>query len=133
MGTSADLVRRAYETWNDDDFEAASRMMHPEVEWHSSGLFPGLPAVCHGIEEVRGWWTALKEPWEHFTIEPVEIWEEGDRAACLMQFHAAGKESGVGVELEFAAAWEFEEGLIRRYRSFVSAEEAKSALGLDAG
>lgn len=130
MPSSGELVRRAYETWNEDDWEAASRLMHPAVEWHSSGLFPGLPDVCHGREEVHDWWLALKDPWGQFTIHAEELWEEGDRVASAVRFRAVGKESGVEVELRVASAWEFEDGLVRRFRAFGSAEEARAAVGL---
>ena len=130
MGSSADLVRLGYELWNDDDWDAAARLMHPEVEWYSRGLFPGLPSVCHGLDEVHAWWVALKEPWDQFTIEAEEIWEEGDRAASAVRFRAVGKESGVEVELRVASTWEFEDGLVRRFRAFGSVDEARAAFGL---
>lgn len=130
MASSADLVRRAYDTWNRDDFDSARLMMHPEVEWYSSGAFPGLPDVSRGPDEVHRWWMALKEPWERFTIHVEGLWEEGPRAVSAVRFEAVGRESGVGVELQFANTWEFENDLIRCFRSYVSLDAARAAAGL---
>jgi ketosteroid isomerase-like protein len=125
------LVRRAYDAWNRDDFEAVVPEFHPEIEWQSAGIFPGLEPEAHGIDGVRAWWRALKEPWESFTIEIRDHWETEDALVTWVGFDAIGKGSGVEVSLEFAHVFEFEDGLVRRYRSFRSLAEAFEAAGID--
>jgi ketosteroid isomerase-like protein len=105
--------------------------LHPDVEWHSSGVFPGLDPVVHGIEGVRKWWSALKEPWESFDINVERHWEEGNTLLTWVRFDAVGKGSGVEVHLPFANVFVFEEDLVRRFRSFTDLDEALAAAGID--
>jgi ketosteroid isomerase-like protein len=126
---NVERVHRAYEAWNRDHFEAVRELLHPEVEWHSSGLFAGLEPVNHGHEGVRRWWRQLKEPWESFTIEVRRELERGGTVITDVRFRAVGRESGVEVDLPFAHVFEFEDGLVVRYRSFGSLEEALAAAG----
>lgn len=125
-------VERAYEAWNRDDFDAVEQEFHPQIEWRSAGIFPGLERDADGLEGVRAWWRALKEPWESFTIEIRRHWETDDALVTWVAFDAIGRGSGVEVNLEFAHVFEFEDGLVRRYRSFRSLEEAFEAAGIDA-
>lgn len=124
---NVERVRRAYEAWNRDDFEAIRAYLHPAVEWHSSGLFPGLEPVSHGHEGVRRWWRQLKEPWETFTIEVQREFERGDTVVTDVRFRAVGRESGVEVNLPFAHVFEFQDGLVVRYRSYGALDEALAA------
>lgn len=121
----------AYEAWNRDDFEAIVPDLHPEIEWHSSGLFPGLEPVSHGVEGVRRWWTALKEPWESFRIDVQQHWEQGDVIAAWVAFSAIGRESGVEVKLGFANVYVFEGDRIIRFHSSPHLDEALTAAGID--
>jgi ketosteroid isomerase-like protein len=123
-----EIVRAAYETWNRDDFEAATELMHPDVEWRTSGAFPGFEPVYHGYDGVRAWWRDLKEPFESFTIEVDRVEEHGDVLVSTVRFRAIGKESGVQVDLPFAGAWWIEDGLVKRYASYRSLEEARAAV-----
>lgn len=124
-------VMRAYDAWNRDDFDAIAPELHPEIEWHASGVFPGLDLVSHGVEGVRKWWRDLKEPWESFTIEVERHWEKGDAVVLWVAFDAVGKGSGVEVNLEFAHVFQFEDDLMRRYRSFTELGEAFAFAGID--
>ena len=129
--SSAHLVQRAYDAWNRDDFEAARAMVHPDVEWRSSGVFPGLEPVYRGEAGVRDWWQQLREPFERFTVEIERLIEREGRALVVAQvrFRAVGKESGAPVDLQFANVWEFRDGLIVRYRAYASVDEALAAVG----
>ena len=117
-------MRRGYSAWSRDDFESFRSALHPDVEWHSSGAFPGLEPVYHGHEGVAEWYRTLRDPFESFTIEPVEFIEQGDAVVVGVTFHAVGKESGVEVELPFAHVFWFEGDLIVRYAAYRTLEEA---------
>ena len=123
-GRNAELVRFAFETWNADDFERGRTIMHPDIRWYSSGVFPGLEPVYVGIDGVREWWTALKEPWERFDIHIERLIEDGEKVTSLVVFEAVGRESGVAVSLRFGNVLEFRDGLVVRFASYASWEEA---------
>ena len=119
-----ELLRRLYAAWNRGDFEALRESLHPEVEWHSSGVFPGLEPVYRGHDEVRDWWHAIKDPFDEFTIEMEDAREVDGRVVTSVRLEAVGKGSGASVKLPFAHLFEFEGDSIIRYRSFDSLEKA---------
>ena len=127
---NVELVRRGYEAWNRDDFDGVEPLLHPDVEWHSSGVFPGFEPVYRGPDGVRRWWETLKEPWEYFTIDIERIVDVNEHVVASLKFEAVGKNSGVRVELPFVNVFEVEEGLVVRYRPFPSWDEALEAVGL---
>jgi ketosteroid isomerase-like protein len=43
--TNKELVARGYAAWNEDDLEGLLALCHPEVSYHTSGVFPGLDPV----------------------------------------------------------------------------------------
>jgi ketosteroid isomerase-like protein len=127
---NVETVHRAYETWNADDVEAGLALMHPDIEWHPSGVFPGFEPVYRGHDGVREWWRALKEPWEYFVIHVDEVVPRGDVVIADLRFEAVGRESGAGVTLPFVNVFEFEAGRVTRFSSYRSRAEALEAVGL---
>jgi ketosteroid isomerase-like protein len=124
---NAELVRFAIDCFNRDDFERGRTIMHPDVHWYSSGAFPGLDPVYVGPDRVAVWWRDFQDPWESFKIHVEREIEQGDRTITLVRFEAIGKESGVQVNLQFGQLFEFEDGLLREFRSFPSWDEALAA------
>ena len=128
MPTSREkLIRHGYSAWDRDDFGDFSTLLHPEVEWHTSGMFPGLEPVYRGHDGVREWWLAFRDPFETFTIELQSLTERGDTVVTRVHFTAMGKESGVEVELPFANVFWLEGDLIVRFGSYQSLDEAFAA------
>ena len=119
-----DLVRACFDAWNRDDFDAARGYMHPQIEWRTSGHFPGMEPVYNGPEEVRRWWRALKDPWEYFSIHVERTFDHDAVDVAIVRFEAVGRGSGVKVDLPFVTVWRFEDGLIRWYASYDSLEAA---------
>ena len=107
-----EVVRRMYDAWNRDDFEAARPLIHPEVEWRTSGAFPGLEPVYRGVSGVRRFWEDLKEPWESFLIHIDRDAVEGDTVIVNLRFEAIGRASGAKVVLHFANSWRIQDGLV---------------------
>jgi len=129
-GENAERVRRLYDAWNDDDFGAAAAAIHPDVEWRPSGTFPRFRSLYRGREGVHEFWVTMKEAWDHFTIHIEQLVEDGDVVVTDVRFDAAGKVSGVRVDLAFAHVWELEDGLIARYSSHPTFDEAVAAAGV---
>jgi ketosteroid isomerase-like protein len=123
-------LERLYGAWNREDFEAFLEMVHHEVEWFSSGDFPGLKPVYRGRAEVLDWWNDLRDPWEYFTITVDRVVERENTVVAVVDFEAVGKESGARTTLPFVHAFRFENGLIRWYRPYRDLDEALEAVGL---
>ena len=78
MSQRLDLVTRWYEAWNRDDLDAGLELFHPEVEWHTSGVFPDLDPVYRGHEGLAKVWRQTHDPWEEFRIDMEQFEEQGD-------------------------------------------------------
>ena len=129
MASSTEILDTLYDAWNRDDFEAARALIHPNVEWHTSGVFPGLEPVYRGHDGVRQWWLAVKEPFDHFNVLVEREHQAGRVVVAEVRFEAVGRESGVEVKLPFAHVFEIEDDLIMRYWSYDSLEAALAAHG----
>ena len=125
-----ETVRAMYAAWNADEWEAARACLHPEVEWRTSGLFPGFEPVYHGHDGVRAFWDSMKEAWKYFTIDIEQSFAQGHSVVLGVRFEAAGKESGVRVDLRFAHVWEVRDGLVVQYSSHPELKQALEVAGL---
>ena len=124
METPEQLIRRAYAAWGQDDWDEFSAVLHTEIEWHSSGAFPGFEPVYHGHEGVLRWWHDFKDPFETASIELESLTEHGDAVLTTVRLGGVGKGSGVPVDVPFFNTFRFRDGLLVRFASFASLEEA---------
>jgi ketosteroid isomerase-like protein len=128
-----EVVRLAFEAWNDDDLDAALALIHPDADWNAGGvtdLFIGVDAEYHGHAGVRAWWMAAKEPWAYFKSHIEHIVEEGNTVVTAVRFEAVGRESGAKVGLELANLWQLEDGLIVRFAAYYTLADALDAAGI---
>ena len=112
-----DVVRAAYAAWNDGDIRPALRHLHPEIDWHTSGTFPGLQGVYHGHEGVLRWQAELSSPFERFVVTILDARLEGGVVTTRVRFDAAGAARGARVEVEFVNEWHFHDGIVVTFRS----------------
>ena len=125
--TGLELMRRGFAAWNAGDIDAALELMHPDVEWHTSGLMPDVDEVYHGREGVRRFWSDFRQPWESIEIEPHDATEIGDRVAMAVVFRARGR-GGIVVELELGQVYTVRGGLLVEARSYATPAEARAAV-----
>jgi ketosteroid isomerase-like protein len=130
MQSNAQLVRDAFERWNDRDHVAVLEQIDPEVEIHvaSTQLLGGAP--FRGHDGYREWIATMEESFEVWQIEPEVFREHGDSVVVLGHMHMRGR--GSGVELDQKAGWlvEVHDGRMTRFQAFLSHEEALSAGGI---
>jgi ketosteroid isomerase-like protein len=119
-----ELIRRAYAAWSREDFDEFTTALHPSVAWYSSGAFPGFEPVYRGVEGVRRWWYDFKEPFETSSVELEDLTEHGDAVLTTVRLRGVGKGSGVAVDLPFYNTFRFQDGVVSRFASFASLEEA---------
>jgi len=127
---NVEVVSACYEAWNRDDFESARRLLHPSVEWQTSGAFPGFEPVYHSVEGVQTWWASLKAPWDWFVVHVDDTAEMGDSVIVTTRFEAVGKESALKVEMPFTNLWQVEDRLVIRFAAYRSWEQALEAVEL---
>jgi ketosteroid isomerase-like protein len=102
MTQNPEIVRRTIDGWNRDDLDSVLEMLHPEVEFHTSGVFPDFDALYRGREGYARFWRAMHEPWEELRLSIERIEDGEDCVAVEFRFHAKGVGSGAPVDLKFA-------------------------------
>jgi ketosteroid isomerase-like protein len=122
-------LREAFRRWNEGDYEGATDLMSPDVEWHTSGVFPDLTEVYRGREGIRSFWRDFAAPWEEIELEALRIEAAGDDAVVDFRFRALGR-GGVKVDMTIFHRFRRSDGLTSYVRSYGSREEALEAAGL---
>lgn len=128
MSTNSEVVLAGYEAWNRDDLDSWLQVLHPEVEFHTSGAWPDFDRVYRGKEGLTRFWRLMQEPWQEFRIDVEEVEEEGDCFTLTLRFRARGVDSGLEVDMRFANAIRVRDGLQAEIASSSTVETARQAL-----
>jgi ketosteroid isomerase-like protein len=127
-----ELVRRGLEAYNRGDLDALAAILHRELEFRPSGIFPGLKPVYLGREGVREFWRDFAETWESVTNDVEDLRAQGDRVVALFTIQARGRD-GIEVRRRSATVFTVRNGLAFRMTTYASWEEALQAAGMDQG
>jgi ketosteroid isomerase-like protein len=106
-----ELVIAGIEAWNRDDLHGLLAVYDPEVEFHTSGVFPDFDPVYRGHDGITRFWQAMHDPWEQLRLELERIEDFGDQVALEFRFRARGVGSGAEVDLRFCNAITVRDGL----------------------
>jgi ketosteroid isomerase-like protein len=99
---NVELVQTALAAWSRGDVDAVLELTHPDVEYRTSGAFPGLKTVYHGREGFARFTREFRDPWEEITFTPERLVDAGDHVAVLGRFEARGRDGiVVGKQLGF--------------------------------
>jgi ketosteroid isomerase-like protein len=128
MEKNSELLLAGYEAWNQGDCDAWLELLHPEVEIHTSGVFPDFAPVYRGHEPAARFWRQLREPFESFRIDVEQVEEATDGAVAAIRFRARGVDSGVDVDMRFGMAMRVQDGLAIQLVNRRTVEEARQAL-----
>src|SRR5881628_301675 len=112
MSKNSELIVAGYEAWDRGDLDAWLEGMHPDVELHTPGVFPGFDPVYRGHERMAEFWRQLREAWEVFRIDIEQIEEKGDCFVVAIRFRAKGVGSGVDVDMRFGHAITMRDSLV---------------------
>jgi len=126
---NVEIARRGYEAWNAGDVDAMLAMFDPNLEYVSSGVFPGLEPVYRGHEGWLRFWREFRGTWDSLNIEVDELRDLGDRVVALLAFDATGRD-GIRVRRPLANVWTFRSARVTRLEAFGSPAEALEAVGL---
>src|SRR3954447_9080845 len=88
---NVDRYKRSIDAWNRGDLDGWLGTFDRDFEWRSSGVFPGLQPVYHGVEGARRFWSDMRGPWKEVRV-PIERTEDlGEPLLALITFNATGR------------------------------------------
>jgi ketosteroid isomerase-like protein len=129
-----DLVLIGHEGFNRGDISEARANVTEDVEWGTTGSWPGLDKTYHGPEALEEWMKILHSEWETFRVSLDEVVEDaGDAVILTERLSGRGSESGIEVEMKVFSVYWGEGGKIVKRLSFRTREEAVAALRSSSG
>jgi ketosteroid isomerase-like protein len=120
-------LRRFYEAFNRGDFDAATEIAHPAIEFVRAMGQSSL----HGVDALRAW--MRPDAFEQQTIEAFEFSVNGNRVLVRQCARARGAGSGIEVDVDFWSVWTLDDdGLATRLEFYLDHQraEALEAAGL---
>src|SRR3712207_6758709 len=111
------IVREAMARFSDEDYEGVLDLIAEDAIWEPSGRFVGSMETYRGHTGIRAFWTTFTEPWEKFSLAPVEL-ETFDGGLVLTEtlFRATGRASAVPIEMRVTHLWTVREEKIVRFQ-----------------
>jgi ketosteroid isomerase-like protein len=122
-------TRAVYEAWNRGDLDRVLTLLHPDHEFRTSGVYPGLNPVYRGHDGFRKFWRDFRDAWESLDIEVHEVRDLGERVVALCTFKGSARD-GMVVERPAANVYRFRNRLVVRSDSYGDWHEALEAVGL---
>jgi ketosteroid isomerase-like protein len=132
---NVDLVRRAYDSFNDWAAHPERRpladtsLLHPEVKFHTYATSPEA-GVYRGLHAVIEYNQRLFEQFERVRIEVQEVVPAGDRVMVISRQHAVPRGGETAMVVDVVEVWTIRDGLLAVRQSFPTRAEALEAVGL---
>jgi ketosteroid isomerase-like protein len=120
-------LRGFYEAFNRGDFDAATEVAHPEIEFVRAMGQPPL----RGADALRAW--MQPDAFEEQQMEALEFSVNGNRVLVRQSSRARGAGSGIEVDVAFWSVWTLnDDGLATRLEFYLEdrRDEALEAAGL---
>ena len=132
---NVETLKRGYEAFNRGDaseiVELAREIGAPNVEWGSTGAFPGVEGMYRGPEAMQDWMEIIRSEWKEFEVSLDEVLHDGDEMLVVAErLRGRGRESGAEAEMRVFSAYWFAGGKLQRRASFTDPDEALEAAGV---
>jgi ketosteroid isomerase-like protein len=126
MDERIELLRRAYQTFNDGDVDFA--LFHPQLRITQTSSLVGTAGTFHGHDGLRRSTEELNEGFEGIRFEP-EDYEELDDGRMLVRcrFVGRGTRSGIELDADVWHIWTFRDGLLAVMEIYPSRGRALAA------
>jgi ketosteroid isomerase-like protein len=125
---NVDKTRDFIDAYNRRDFDAATRLFDPHIQWVLPEHQRSDSAV--GVEGILRFWEGLDDTFDELRLQPQEYVDAGDRVATRLRHFARGKGSGLELDNElYHQVTTFREGVIVRIEYLTSWEEALEVAG----
>jgi ketosteroid isomerase-like protein len=121
-------ARRAFDAWNRNDVDGVLAVCRPELEYHSSGVYPGLDPVYRGHEGFRQFERDFRATWESLSIDIDRFEDRDEQVAVLGTFEARGRD-GMSLRRPVANVITFRDGLAVRIDAYGDWDQALDAIG----
>jgi ketosteroid isomerase-like protein len=115
-------LRRFYEAFNRGDYDAATEIAHPAIEF----IRPMGQASLHGVDALRAW--MLPDAFEEQTIEALEFTVNGNSVLVRQHAQARGSGSGIDVDVDFWSVWTLDDDARATRLQFFLDQEREKAL-----
>jgi ketosteroid isomerase-like protein len=130
MSRSAEILRSAYEAFNNGDMEAILRFVHPEFEVAVPPELSAEPDTYRGHAGVRRYFETFADAMDDVCFEPQRFWETPDCVVADVRMSAKGRLTAIRVEQRFAQVWLLRDEKAFRATTYVSLPDALRAAGL---
>jgi ketosteroid isomerase-like protein len=126
----AEILRLGYAAFNSGDLSQVEDLATADVEWGTTGTFPGIQGVYRGPQAMQDWADALRSAWSWFEVSLAEVLrDKNDVLVAVERIRGQGRSSGVEVEMLTYAVYWFDEGKLRKRSAFTTREAALEAAG----
>jgi ketosteroid isomerase-like protein len=128
---NVEIVRRALDAVGRGEAEELLSYTDPEVVLSSAVVGRAEGRTYRGHDGVQSWLDDANESFEHFSFNPTELRDLGDRFLALGQFEARGRRSGVELD-SLRGGWIFSlrGGEIVKLEGHLALADALEAAGL---
>ncbi len=124
-----ETVRRIFDSWAKGDFRAGVEDFDPYITFI---VRPPLaePATCVGPEGIGNYMRDFLRQWVGYVIEAKELQPIGDTVLASAVWRAAGRWTGIRMEVSVFMLFTFRGRKIVRMESIADKDEALEAAGL---
>jgi ketosteroid isomerase-like protein len=128
MSERLELIRQGHAGFNRGDPDVVLELCTPDIEWVTTGSFPGMREVYKGPDAIRKWTETLRNAWTEFEVSVEEvIRDEDDQVVVVELLRGSGRESGAPVEMRIFTVYWFEDGKLRKREACTDRETVLDA------
>jgi ketosteroid isomerase-like protein len=113
-----------------DDPDAFFARVDENVEWDLRDTTSPIAGLYRGRDAVRDLYRRWAGAFSEWRFDVERLIDAGDQVVAFVTEHGQGRGSGVEVEMKRANVTTFRDGMIVRWRSFSSRDDALRAAGL---
>lgn len=126
--SNVELVRKAYTTFWNDEFDAFFALFEDDFEWIVSEGFP-YGGHYRGRDEVMaGVFSQIRADWETFTHELDRLIDGGETIVAIGRYEGTHGTTGVEVTAPMVHVFDIEAGKIQRFQQFTDTALFQAAL-----
>src|SRR2546423_928400 len=120
---NVEIVRSAFQAFEQGDMEAVLRLCDENIEITQASELLGVPRNQHGHAGVLEAFAIWPDLWDDYQIEILRLADIDDHVIATTINRGRGKDSGVPVEMPFTFLFSVRAGKIAEWRLFMREEQ----------